>query len=399
VGVLTEPAAFEALRFEWDDLLDDSDQRVFFLRWAWNRLWWRTYGRRAGRLFLVYCRDQRNRLIGLAPFYVRQRRTAGIPHVKELVFLGTGIHVQTSEYLDIIVRSGYESLAAAEIARFLLNNDEWDRLWLRDIPSSSTVLDEFRRALGPEAKLSVSNRTYHIDVDADWDGFKQGLGQRTRANIGYNTRRLFKSDRCEFKLVDSLDGLNPSLDALVDLHGARWRMKGEAGSFTIPGFEPFVREAARFSAAEDRLRLWTLTINDRVAAAYLGFFDNGIIHGFQSGFDPAFASKSLGMVMLGLCVRWAIEQKSVREFDLMGGDERYKTLWTRDVRENLTLTLLRPGVRSQAYQTIERAKESGRSLLRSVIPAPVRRARHALLNRTIKPVHSIISREPDTSMN
>src|ERR1044072_3542756 len=73
-----DEVGFDALEQEWDALLDASDQRVYFLRWGWTRAWWRAFKPAGSRLFIIACRDEEGRLVGLAPFYLAQRRTAGI---------------------------------------------------------------------------------------------------------------------------------------------------------------------------------------------------------------------------------------------------------------------------------------------------------------------------------
>src|SRR5438128_1505363 len=134
---LTDDMQFDSLREEWDELIDHSAQRVFFLRWSWNRLWWREYRPPNSHLFLVSCRTENGQLVGLAPFYWRQQRAVGIPHLREVLFLGTGVSIWTSEYLDIVSRFGYEQVVAETIAGFLQQRDDWDRLWLWDIPATS----------------------------------------------------------------------------------------------------------------------------------------------------------------------------------------------------------------------------------------------------------------------
>jgi hypothetical protein len=37
--VLSSEAAFDDIEYDWQQLLDHSEQSVFFLRWHWNRLW------------------------------------------------------------------------------------------------------------------------------------------------------------------------------------------------------------------------------------------------------------------------------------------------------------------------------------------------------------------------
>jgi CelD/BcsL family acetyltransferase involved in cellulose biosynthesis len=380
-SVTTDEAGFDLLAREWDQLVDESDQRVYFLRWAWNRLWWRLFRPRGAGLFLITCRDEQGRLLGLAPFYLKQRSTAGIPHVREVSFIGTGVYARTSEYLDIIARRGHERAVADCVAEFLRGSDEWDRLCLDEVPSHSAMLPHFQRALGEHARTVACSRSHHIDVTTDWETFKQGLGRSTRKHLMRQTRRFSESFDCRFQRVEAIEELAPAIDALVKLHQARWTSKGQPGSFALPGMEELLRGAARVGLAEGRLRLWTLKLSGQVVAVRIAFLDNGIVHAIQGGFDPAYTKESLGSVMLGLCIKDCIEDESVREYDFMGGADSYKDWWSKSGRETVTLTCLRPGIRSAAYNGIGRATVLGKSLLRATVPQPIRRAGHKIMER------------------
>jgi len=380
-AVITDQAAFEALAEEWDGLVDNSDQRVYFLRWSWNRLWWRIFKPASSSLFIITCRDDENQLIGLAPFYLRQYRLAGIPHVRELRFLGTGVFVQTSEYLDIISRRGCERVVAETIVSFLQSNQRWDRLWLTEVPAASLVLPFLHTALGDAAQVVPKGRSHHIDTSVDWETFSQGLSRKLRQQLMRQLRRLPTLYQHEFNRVQRLEDLQPALDALVRLHQARWTSKGEPGAFALPGVEELIREAARASFAEGRLRLWTLKIDGEIKAARLAFYDNGVAHAFQGGFDPAYAKDSLGTVMIGLCTRDCVDDADVREYDLLGGAEGYKDWWTKFGRDIVTFSYLRPGLRPMVYTGLNRARDASRSLLRVVVPKPVRKAAFKMLER------------------
>src|SRR5205085_1395731 len=95
----TGDLVFDDLGDDWDQLLEASRQQVYFLRRHWNQTWWQTFRPPHSHLFIVTCRDADDRLVGLAPFYWRQRTNAGIDHIREIVFIGTGVFAQTSEYL------------------------------------------------------------------------------------------------------------------------------------------------------------------------------------------------------------------------------------------------------------------------------------------------------------
>jgi CelD/BcsL family acetyltransferase involved in cellulose biosynthesis len=380
-SVLTRDHEFDAIGREWDELLEESDQHVFFLRWSWNRLWWRILSPSDSQLFIVTCRDTQNKLVGLAPFYLRQRHTAGIPHVRELLFLGTGIYAQTSEYLDVVARRGCELIVAETVAEYLHHSTEWDRLCLQDVPAGSEMLAYLRRALGEEVKVEVSNRSYAIDTTGDWEDFVSGLSSSARNNVLRRTRRLFNSHKCELRRVETPDELEPAMDELVRLHQLRWQSKGEPGTFAIPNLEEFFKDAMRASLREGRLGLTTLEVDTRVAAVRLDFIDNHVAHAFQAGYDPTHANQGLGSVMNGLCIRACIEDERISEYDLMGGNSGYKESWTKNYKESVCLTLDRPGTRSAAYKSIELAKVMGKSLLRATIPEPIRQAGHRLITQ------------------
>jgi CelD/BcsL family acetyltransferase involved in cellulose biosynthesis len=379
--VLVDQTSFDSLDAEWDALLEQSDQHVFFLRFSWIQLWWAFLRPPDSELFIVVCRDDESRLVGLAPFYLRQRKTAGIPHVRELWFLGTGIYTQTSEYLDIIARRGYEREVAEATAECLANDGNWDRLCLREIPENSTVLPHLLQSLEEDALVEPCNRSYYVDASVDWDTFQSTLSKSGRKTLHYRTRRLFTQHDCKLRRVETPDELRPAMDALVRLHQARWQAKGEPGSFSLINFEDFLRETVRAALASGHLRILTLEIDGAIAAARLGFQDNHVAHAFQGGFDPTYAQECVGSVTNGLLLKAAIEDPSVHAYDFMGGSEPHKEMWTKNYRDSVSLTAIRPGTRSSAYRNLELAKAMGKSIARATLPRSLRLAGHRLITQ------------------
>jgi len=375
VAVVHSEEEFDALQNDWDELVDNSNQCVYFLRWSWNRLWWKAYAPLEGRLYLVVCRDQSGQLVGLAPLYWRRASTPTIPSLNELLFLGTGIPIISSEHLDLITRRGYEQQVAEAVAETVLQDRSVDRLWLSEIPITSIALPHFRRAIGEQHHLTICNRSHYVDTRMSWDEFKDTLGRASRTKLSRSTRRLDRLGTCEFHFVETQEELEPAMNDLVRLHQARWRSKGERGSFAMGSFERFLKEAMQSTLDDGRLRLWTLALNGETAAVLLAFLDNGVAHYFQGGFDPKYARDSLGTVMFGLCIRACIEAETIRQFNFMGGDAAYKAHWTELGLDSVALDWLRPGVRSSLFRIYETGELAGKSLLRTVVPKTIRAAR------------------------
>jgi CelD/BcsL family acetyltransferase involved in cellulose biosynthesis len=379
--VITEESEFEGLESEWDELLDASDQCAFFLRWMWLRLWWRTFRPPASRLFLITCRDEGGRLMGLAPFYIRERRVAGLPGPREILFVGTGVFAQTSERLDVVARRGREMEVSRAVALCLSASNDWDRLWLVEIPSGSIMLPYLYAALGPGARVEPCGHSRYIDATLDWDGCKSGFGSAIRRKALPHMRQLFKSHDCRFISVQRREELGPAMARLIGLHQARWQSKGEPGAFALRGAEEFLMEAVRQSFERGKARLWLLEADGEVIAALLAFVDNGVAHYYTTGFDAGHARKSPGSAIMSLSIKECVEDPLVREVDLMSGNNLYKQSWSKITRESVRVEVSRASWRTSLYDVRERLKDTTRAIGRATLPLKLRSAIYKLIVR------------------
>jgi CelD/BcsL family acetyltransferase involved in cellulose biosynthesis len=154
--------------------------------------------------------------------------------------------------------------------------------------------------------------------------------------------------------VQTLAELDPALDDLVRLHQARWRQRGQAGSFGDRQVEAFVRLTAREAFERGRLGLWRIILGEQCVAALIAFVDFGVVHYFQSGFDPA-SSLPLGRAIVGAAIRDSVLAVGIHTFDFMGGHDSYKEEWTAAVRETIEIECLRTSVRSVQYVGVSAA--------------------------------------------
>jgi CelD/BcsL family acetyltransferase involved in cellulose biosynthesis len=234
------------------------------------------------------------------------------------------------------------------------------------------MLPHLAAELGASAQIEVCDRAPYIDTSTDWNTFKSTLGRSMRRNVEYYGRRLFRTyEGCRFERVTSADELEPSMNALADLHQARWRAKGQPGAFSPP-FRAFLQEAMRDAFCSSRLALWTLKIQGRIEAALVGFIDNGVLHYFQKGFNPAFAKDDLGTAMLSLCLRDCFEDPQIRIFDFMGGGASYKDIWARQSHENVVLEMRRPTFGTALFNARAGAQDAARAAWRGIVPRSLR---------------------------
>lgn len=363
-GVVREPAAFEALKAEWDALLDASEAGPF-CSWEWLYPWHRRIAE--GRALRILCaRDRSGALVGLMPLGLEVRRVAG-RKVRRLAFLGE-THVG-SDYLDVISRMGHETEVVELFARMLRElQPEWDVLDLVDFREDSLTIEVLTRAFGLEA-VRISERYACpfevLDPAEPFDAFLKRTGRRDN----YLRRRkwLEKQEGYVIEKTEVASELAPAMTAFFQLHSARWAADGGSQGIKGPSVEAFHRDATRLLAERGRVRMYTMRIGGRAVASVYGLLHRGSFIYFQSGYDPAWRSKSVGLVLVGETFKDAFEA-GLTEYDFLRGTEAYKSDWTTRQRRTVALRVQGPGSLGAWLTWEEELSRYARNAVKAALP-------------------------------
>jgi CelD/BcsL family acetyltransferase involved in cellulose biosynthesis len=364
--ILRDPRELERLRPEWDDLLANGSSDSPFLTWEWLDPWWRHLGQRR-RLAMTLVRAQ-GRLVGAAPWCLAPPSPRLLLPFSRLEFLGSGS--VGSDYLDIVLRRGFERPALESIERHLVGHPRV--LHLAGLPQGGTAVQELatrlsrrgwsveRRDQGPCPFISLEGLT--------WDGYLAQCSASQRYAFRRKQRRLHSCFRVEFEPIASEPERAEALAVLIDLHNRRWRGRGGSDGLHRPELHAFHDEASRNALSRGWLRLYVLRLNGRSVAALYGLLYRNVFHFYQSGFDPAFGKWSVGLVTLGWAIQRAIDD-GASEFDFLHGDEEYKGHWTRSWRGLERLELYPPRIFGVACRKIAETSRAARALVRRLVPA------------------------------
>ena len=344
---IEDPAAFRALRNEWDDLLEASSANSFFLTWEWLYPWWKHLS--GDRKLSILTARASGELIAIAPLAWRRQRIARIWPFPSLEFLGTDRIC--SDYLDVIVRRGKEDEALRALGEYLAR--ETLLLELADVKRSRSMAVELAAALETRGWSRTEAETdtcpFITLAGHSWESYLATLGAEHRYNFRRRLRNLTQRSTVRFQQAHSPSQRREALALLVALHNMRWRDRGPSDAFNAPDLLSFHDEVSQLALDRGWLRLFTLTIDGRPAASVYGFCYDHTFYFFQSGFDPAFSKQSVGLLSMGLAIRSAIESGAA-EFDLLRGGEPYKFHWARESRELGRLELYPPRGRALLYK-------------------------------------------------
>ena len=351
---------FTALRSEWNELVQASAADGPFLTWEWLHSWW-THLRGSGSLRLLVVREGRE-IVAIAPLWVSR---GTLRCFSRAAFLGSG--EAGSDYLDLIVRRGREGAGIRAVAGYLQSHKIALRLDHVPAESAASALAEHLAGQGWTASALPGGVCPIIRLAGhSWDSYLATLGSSHRANVRRRMKGLAQRFEMRFERARTDAERREALAALVAFHGQRWRDERGSTTFQTPALRAFQDEATRRALEEGWLRLYVLRLDGAVAAVMYGFNHGGRFYFYQHGFDEQYKPHSVGLVLMALTIRAAIEEGAA-EFDMLWGVEPYKFLWAHDQRLLRQVHLFPPHIGGRLHHKAVVARRSLRRLARRVL--------------------------------
>lgn len=363
ISTVDNAAEFAVLRVEWGELLAASDSDCLFLTWEWLYMWWIHVGRH--RSLSIIAVRSRSRLVAIVPLTATR---AWIGPVAFPIFEFAGSGTVGSDYLDWVVRRGFESEVVDAVSQFL--NDASASLRLSRIAAESSIATLLAPRLTQQGWMSVTSANDvcpFIDLsEGSWDRYLQTVGSSHRYNIKRRIRNLMRDHDVVIEYPQTDEERRAALECVIRLHLQRWAGRGGSDAFDDEDIIRFHHEFTALAQKRGWLRLMVLYVDGRAAAAFYGFRYGRTFSFYQSGFDAAFVSSSVGLVMIAMTVQDAIREGAT-EYDFLHGDESYKFLWTKTVKQLLRLELYPPGRLGRMHHNAARVTAATKQLAKRVL--------------------------------
>jgi CelD/BcsL family acetyltransferase involved in cellulose biosynthesis len=286
-----------------------------------------------------------------------------------LEFAGSG--TVGSDYLDFIVRSTCEREGLDALTSFLSRTGYSVRL--SNVKEGSAAAIAVSRGLDERGWTCLEaprNVCPFIDLSSgSFDAYLSTLGSSHRYNFKRRLRNLNRDFTVRFAAAQSSEERRDALNQVVYLHLLRWNKRaGGSDAFNDPQLLAFHDDLTELARKRGWLRLFVLELDGRAVAAFYSFRYGRTVHFYQSGFDPAFEKYSVGLVALGLTVKSAIEEGAA-EYDMLHGNETYKSLWATDARNLVSLEMYPPGPLGRLHRNTVRAVAAARKSAKRVLKA------------------------------
>ena len=310
----------------WDDLISHYPCASIFCTPEWLISWWRSHGKDRN-LFVLAFFDSKLQLVALAPFSTSREQFLG--SIRPLVIRLLGDGSRDSDNLDFPARAGFENMIAIKILEFLYANRKlWDMAVFNTMPTDSPVAGRLvdRLKLGQWTCLQDSCDRLTVFLPPTWDEYLKQISTKERRNLAYYGRRLEKQYSVFVYRCTHESQLAKCLDALFQMHQARWKQAGEPGSFADHVRREFYIELSQRLLARNRLELWILELDGKIAAAQFGMRYGTKVYSLQEGYDPAHVSDRVGFLLRGEVLRRLILE-GIEIYDFLGGNDEHKARW------------------------------------------------------------------------
>lgn len=310
-----ESASFDALRADWRALLPRAVTPFPFQSVEWAEAWWGVFAATNDLLLLRIAEDD-GTTVGVAPLMI-----ARTPLGRTVQFIGGA---DVTDYLDLVAaEADLGRVWSAVIAHLHAIDERWDALDLHCLPqwspSHAIVADLVAGALS--AGLAQEEFCPIIQLNGSFDTYLRALPKKERHEIRRKARNFDRdAPSGRLRVITTREDARAALPDFFRLH----RLSApDKERFLTAEVERFFDAITGPAADAGWLRLYILEIGGAAAATLYAFAADGRLLVYNSGYDPAFAHVSAGMVLVGMAIEDAAKE-GLTIFDFLRGNEAYK---------------------------------------------------------------------------
>lgn len=255
--------------------------------------------------------------------------------LKTLRFAGA----RRADWLSPACRPADEAgMATAVVALLARESSQWQAIRFDRIDAECGWPGDLARTQGGDLAVAPRRREDVLPyIEFDERGFEGYLADRSRnfrSQLGRRRRKLERDHQLSFRMTETAAELEADLDSFFELHDERWSKRGGSSSQ-----DPAAREHLRLFAAaaleQGWLRLWTAEADGAPAASWYGWRIGERYCYALAGLRESYEPLALGTVLLAHTIEQAAAE-GAPIYDLMWGDEGYKTRFETGRREAAT---------------------------------------------------------------
>ncbi len=358
---------FAAIRSEWQGLFASAGCSPF-LSWEWMSTWFIHFGENKTPVLLkAYESDD---LIGILPLYLESTSFLRM-RFQQLSLFGTG--QGGADYLGPIAKDEDADQATSEFLEFIQRELKADLTRLDSLDSRSHLVRHTQAAASVRNGLvrhsiDVESMCPKVDLSNGWEAVLTNC--KRKSNFKRRLKKLEQYDGFEFRTVTHPTELAPAFERFLALHNSRWENRGGSELGGHPRLIAFQRELVEALSGSGLIRFDELWVEGECRSSVYALEHGGTFYYYNSGYDADYAHLSVGLVLIGMSVRHAIERGN-NVYDFLRGDEAYKFDWSNDISNLVSVQLKGRKFAVHAQEWIGESKKTLKEISKTALPTRV----------------------------
>jgi CelD/BcsL family acetyltransferase involved in cellulose biosynthesis len=328
--------ALEEIHEDWTNLFAETNC-VPFLSWEWISAW---HENLAPTREIYLLKAYRNTdLIGILPLGLQKKKVLGM-RFSQLDFLGE--EIGGADYLDLIASDKNKAEIWKKVFEFLCEEKDFDSINLENLAQSSQTnlilnsLCENDKYFNFKSK--VSSVCPQIKLEDGWENVLRE--SKRKDNFKRRLKKLEKMQNFEFRSITDKKETSAAFERFAFLHEKRWEKDGGSEATGLPQLMEFHRKIVEEFAEKQLVRFDEIWVEGACRASVYGLDNGKTFYYYNAGYDLDFAKHSVGLVLIGLSIRAAIERGN-SFYDFLRGEENYKFDWSNSQENLVTIKLNR----------------------------------------------------------
>jgi len=356
---------FAGVKAEWRELFAKTNCSPF-MAWEWMSVWFDSFGANKDPIILKAYRG--DTLVAILPLLLATQKVLGMTF-RRLSFIGDGIG--GADHLDIIAKPADKHAALSAIFELLQREFDIQQIQLESLTDGSITLAFLKeiRSAGNEKFPGFSESTTaacpQINLSEGWDSV---LKRSKRSdNFKRRLKKLQKLHNFEFRSTTSPSNINEAFERFLYLHEQRWSSAGGSELTGHPMLIEFQRRIVQSLSITGLVRFDELWVDGKCTSSVYGLDNGRTFYYYNSGYDLEYSHLSVGLVLLGLSVKGAIERGDTL-YDFLRGNEDYKFDWANRTEHLVTVSLHERSLPGWGYEVARQGVAGIQTAAKAILP-------------------------------
>ena len=221
------------------------------------------------------------------------------------------------------------------------------------------------RDSGKGFSISPAGVCPQIDLSNGWEVvLRQG---KRAANFKRRLKKAEARPDFEFRSVTDPAEAAHAFERFLILHQKRWESSGGSELTGHPRLIAFQRDVAQRMAEAGLVRFDEIWLDGECRSSVYGLDNGNTFYYYNSGYDLDYADLSVGLVLIGLSVKNAIERGN-QLYDFLRGDETYKFDWANKSVEIVNVSVGRNSFPIAATQKLLEVVVAAKRIGKATLP-------------------------------